>query len=141
MSLLAKAIKIVANSFVTIYIFRPVCKLSFQFFPTLLGRTGVAIARAELATIVRQPDHLLLLIHLQFCMDQILHPFAPLCIPCNTCILWTNWMAEQSPSFCISQLGKGSSFGADGILLPFFGTFAIARFRGWWLPYHLKIEL
>ena len=36
----------------------------FHFFPTLLGRTSVGVARSKFSTIVRQPEHLLILLHL-----------------------------------------------------------------------------
>ena len=116
--------------------------LGFLIFPTLLGRTGGASARAEFPTIVWQPEHLLLLLlhllHLhasEFASSCThLYPLASLLYP-PTCMLCTNWMAEQSPSFCISQFGKASRFGPDRLLLPFIGTFA--KLRGWWLPYHL----
>ena len=60
-----------------------------------------------------------------------------------TCMLCTNWMAEQSPSFCTSQLGNGFNLGNLGFnrgalglaLLP--GNSTIARLSGCWLPYHL----
>ena len=60
-----------------------------------------------------------------------------------TCMLCTNWMAEQSPSFCTSQLGNGFNLGNFGFnrgalglaLLP--GNSTIARLSGCWLPYHL----
>ena len=60
-----------------------------------------------------------------------------------TCILCTNWMAEQSPSFCTSQLGNGFNLGNLGFnrgalgLALFPGNSTIARFSGCWLPYHL----
>ena len=119
--------------------------LIFHFFPTMLRRTGGVTARAEFTTIVWEPEHLLLhlvLLHLH-ASDYAsscthLYPLAsPLYPP--TCMLCTNWMAEQSPSFCISQFGKGSTF---KLLLPFLGTFGIfAKLRGWWLPCHLQTEL
>ena len=77
------------------------------------------------------------------CIHPTLHQVEPICIPQlqplnprPTCILCTNWIAEQSPSFCISQFGKASRF---WLLLPFLGSFdTFAKFRGWWLPYHLQ---
>ena len=50
-------------------------------------------------------------------------------------MLWTNWKELQSPSRCISQLGKGRTgeeSGRSEVRLS-----SSPRFRGWLLPCHL----
>ena len=97
-----------------------------------------------------QPDNFVLLLHLKavsHCLVQmdVTFPnmFSTDFLSVFTCMLCTNWMAEQSPSFCTSQLGNGFNLGNLGFnrgalglaLLP--GNSTIARLSGCWLPYHL----